>query len=157
VAVQKHLKASLAHQLCFVTKDHKGLFALPLDAQSAKQCGTAGCPVTGWESLVHDRRMPDGQVGIDLSLPSVTYNHTMAWVGRDPKDHQVPTALPSSRSGTRPGCPGPHPTCSWAPLGAEYPQLLWAACSSQHLIALCKDLPPNIHFLPCSAVPLQLT
>ena len=43
--------------------------------------------------------------------------HRMAWVGRDPKDHQVPTLLtkagpPTSRSGTRPGYPGPHPTWS---------------------------------------------
>ena len=41
-------------------------------------------------------------------------NHRKAWVGRDPKDHQVPTPLlqaetPTSRSGTR---PGPHPTWS---------------------------------------------
>jgi len=39
----------------------------------------------------------------------------MVWVGRALKDHQVPTplpepGLPTSRSGTRPGCPGPHPT-----------------------------------------------
>jgi len=45
----------------------------------------------------------------------------MAWVGTDPKDHQVPTPLPQvqlpvSRSGAIPGCPGLHPTWSWTPL-----------------------------------------
>jgi len=40
----------------------------------------------------------------------------MAWAGRDFKDHQAPNPLPqagppTSISNTRPGYPGPHPTC----------------------------------------------
>ena len=35
-----------------------------------------------------------------------------------------------SRSGTRTGCPEPHPTWSWTLPGTEHPQTLWAACSS---------------------------
>lgn len=42
----------------------------------------------------------------------------MAWVERDPNDHQVPTSPPQaetpiSRSGSRPGCSWPHPTWLW--------------------------------------------
>ena len=33
---------------------------------------------------------------------------------------------PTSRSGTRPGCPGPHTTCSKTPPGMGHPQPLWA-------------------------------
>jgi len=44
----------------------------------------------------------------------------MAWVGRDPKDHQAPTPLlqagpPTSTFNTRPSCLWPHPTWPWTP------------------------------------------
>ena len=58
-----------------------------------------------------------------------------SWAGRNPKDHLVPTLLsqagpPTSRSGTRSGCPGPHPTWAWTPPGMEHPQPLWSACAT---------------------------
>ena len=59
-------------------------------------------------------------------------NHRMAWVERDPKDHEAPTPLlhagpPTSISNTRTGCPGPHPTGPWTPPGTGHPQPPWAA------------------------------
>ncbi|GAB0189020.1 centromere protein C [Grus japonensis] len=41
------------------------------------------------------------------------WNHRMVWVGRDLKDHLVPTPLPwAGTPSTRPRCPKPHPTWS---------------------------------------------
>ena len=59
----------------------------------------------------------------------------MAWVGRDSKDHQVSPPVPqaeppSSRAGTRSGCPGPHLNWPWTPPEMGHPQTLWADCSS---------------------------
>ena len=44
----------------------------------------------------------------------ISWDHRMTWVGRDLKDHKVPTPLPkvglqTARSSTRSDCPGPHP------------------------------------------------
>ena len=52
-----------------------------------------------------------------------TSNHRTAWVGRDLKEllAAVPflsqAGLLTNQSGTRPGCPVPHPTCPWIPSG----------------------------------------
>jgi len=67
----------------------------------------------------------------------------MASIGRDPKDHQVPVSLPqaglpTSTSGSRPGCPGLHPTWSWTPPAMGHPQPLWAACSSTSPLSLSR-------------------
>ena len=76
----------------------------------------------------------------------------MACDGRDPKDHQVPTPLsraepPTSRSGTRPGCPGLHPTWSGTPPGMEHPQPPWAACANTSPPSV-KNFPPDIQPKP---------
>ena len=57
-------------------------------------------------------------------------NLTMAYVGKDLKNHPVQISLlqavlPGSKSGTRSGCPGPHPT-----RGLGHPQPFWAVCAS---------------------------
>ena len=57
------------------------------------------------------------------------------WIGRDLKDHQVPTPLPQAgllitRSSTRSDCPGPHPTWPWTLPGKGHLPHFWAACSS---------------------------
>jgi len=55
----------------------------------------------------------------------------MVSVGRDLKDHLVPTPLPSAgTSSTRPGCSELHPAWPWTLPGRGQPQLLWADCSS---------------------------
>ena len=79
-------------------------------------------------------------------------NHRMAWVGMDAKNHQAPTplpqaGLPTSRYGTRPGCPGLHPTQSWTPPGMGHPQPPWAAVTASHHF-LCDDLSPDIQSKP---------
>ena len=62
---------------------------------------------------------------------STSQNDRMVWVGRDLKDHLVPTPLPwTGTPSTRPGCPKPHPTWPWTLPGRGRPQLLWATCSS---------------------------
>jgi len=43
-----------------------------------------------------------------------SWNYRMVWVGKDLKYHPAPSALPwaelpTTRSSTRPGCPGLHP------------------------------------------------
>jgi len=54
----------------------------------------------------------------------------MVKVGRDLKDHLVPTPLPSAgTSSTRPGCSELHPTWPWTLPGRGQPQLLWETCS----------------------------
>jgi len=53
----------------------------------------------------------------------------MLRVGRDLKDHLVPTPLPWASS-TRPGCSELHPTWPWTLPGRGHPQLLWATCAS---------------------------
>ena len=75
-------------------------------------------------------------------------NRNLYWnkVGRDAKDHQIPTLLPqagppTSRSGTRPSCPGPHPIWPRTPIGTEYQQPLWAACSSTSPFSLWRASP----------------
>jgi len=51
----------------------------------------------------------------------------MVWVGRELRDHLVPTPLPQSGTPpTRPGCSKPHPTWSWTLPGRGHPQLHWA-------------------------------
>jgi len=51
-------------------------------------------------------------------------NHRMVWVGRDLKDHLIPTPLPwAGTSSTRPGCPKPHPAWPWTLPGRGQPQL----------------------------------
>ena len=55
------------------------------------------------------------------------YNHRMAWVGRDLKDHLVPnllphTGLPTTKSGASAVCPGPHPTWPWTAPVMGHPQ-----------------------------------
>jgi len=48
----------------------------------------------------------------------------MVWVGRDLKDHLVPTPLPwAGTPSTRPGCSKPHPTWPWTLPGTGQPQL----------------------------------
>jgi len=44
-----------------------------------------------------------------------TQKHRMAWIGRELKEHSVPTSLPwtglpTTKSGSRSVSPGPHPT-----------------------------------------------
>ena len=86
----------------------------------------------------------------------------MAWVGRDPKDHQDPNPPPHSGPttytfNTRWGCPGLHPTWSWIPPGMRHLQPLWANCSSWGLpweCFVCRNLPCPwsevlFHFLQC--------
>jgi len=73
-------------------------------------------------------------------------NYRTAWVGRDTKDHQVPAPLPhawppTSRSGTRAGCPWPHPTQPWISPGMGHPQPLWTACSSTSPFSLWRTSP----------------
>jgi len=47
----------------------------------------------------------------------------MIWVGRDLKDHLVPTRLPLTGTlPTRPGCSKPHPTWPWTLPGRGQPQ-----------------------------------
>jgi len=63
----------------------------------------------------------------------------MAWVGRDLKDHQVPTPLPqaglaATRSSTGSGCPGPIQP-GLEPPEVGHPQLPWAACGSASLLS----------------------
>jgi len=54
-------------------------------------------------------------------------NHRKVWVGRDLKDHLLPTPLPwAGTPCTRPGCSEPHPTWPWALSGKGQPQLLRA-------------------------------
>ena len=55
----------------------------------------------------------------------------MVRVGRDLKDHLVPTPLPwAGTSPTRPGCSELHPACLWTLPGRGQPQLLWTTCAS---------------------------
>jgi len=55
----------------------------------------------------------------------------MVWIGRDLKDHLVPTLLPwAGTPSTRPGCSDLHPTWPWTLPGRGQPKLLWAACAS---------------------------
>ena len=71
-----------------------------------------------------------GIAAVDLLSPE---NHRIIeWVGRDLRDHLVPTPLPWTRlpttmSGTR-SCPRPHSAWPWAPPWMGHPQLLWVAC-----------------------------
>jgi len=81
-----------------------------------------------WLSGQRSAPAHDGQAcAVAARVPGgALQNHRMVWVGRDPKDHQVPTPLPqawppASRSGTRPGCPGLHPTWPRTPPGMEHP------------------------------------
>jgi len=54
-------------------------------------------------------------------------SHRVVWVGRDLKDHLIPTPLPwAGTPSTRPGCSEPHPTWPWTLPGRGQPQLLWA-------------------------------
>jgi len=74
---------------------------------------------------------PAGQ--LENQLPNEI--HSMAWVGRDLKDHEAPTpllqsGLPTSMFITRPGCPGLHPTWPWTLPGMGHLQPIWAVCSS---------------------------
>ena len=67
------------------------------------------------------------------------WNHRMAWVGRNLKNHQAPTPLlqarpPASTFNTGPGCTRLHPTQPWTPPGMGHLQLLWAVCSSTILL-----------------------
>jgi len=53
----------------------------------------------------------------------------MAWVGRDFKDDLIPTLPPwegltNSKTGTKSGCPGPHPAWPQIPPGMGHSQLL---------------------------------
>lgn len=60
----------------------------------------------------------------------LSWNHRMAWVGRNLKDHLVSTPLRwTGTPFTRPGCSGPHPTCPWTLPEMGHPQFLWAPCS----------------------------
>ena len=50
----------------------------------------------------------------------------MVWVGRDLKDHLVPTPLPwAGTPSTRPGCSKSHPAWPWTLPGRGQPQLRW--------------------------------
>jgi len=43
-----------------------------------------------------------------------SWNHRIVWVGRDLKDHLVPTPLPwAGTAYTRPGCSKPYPAWPW--------------------------------------------
>jgi len=75
-------------------------------------------------------------------------NHRMAWVGRGLKDHQVPippkqAKLPATRSSSRSGCPGPHPSWPWRPPEMGCPQPLWAVVPAPHY-PLSEKLHPNV-------------
>jgi len=62
----------------------------------------------------------------------------MVWVGRDLKDHLVPTSLPwAGTSSSRPGCSKPHPNSPGKLPGKGHLQILWATYSSAS--------PPSIH------------
>ena len=64
-------------------------------------------------------------------MPLKSWNHSMVWVGKDPKDHLVSIPLPwKGLPSTKSGYPGPYPTPPWMPPGMGHPQLLWAACAS---------------------------
>jgi len=55
----------------------------------------------------------------------------MVWVGRDLKDHLVPTPPPwAGTPSTRPGCSELHPAWPWTLPGRGHPQLLRAIYSS---------------------------
>jgi len=55
----------------------------------------------------------------------------MVWVGRDLKDHLVPTPLPwAGAPSTRPGCSELHSNWPWTLPGRGHPQLLWATRAS---------------------------
>ena len=72
----------------------------------------------------------------------------MVRVGRDLKDHLVPTCLSwAGTSSTRPGCSELHPTWPWTLPGRGQPQLLWA------LLAMLVLMQPRIWlaFLAASA------
>jgi len=57
--------------------------------------------------------------------PIIEQNHRMVSVGRDLKDHRVPSPLPwAGTSSTRPGCSELHPTWPWTLPGRGQPQLL---------------------------------
>ena len=76
----------------------------------------------------------------------------MAWVGRDLKDHQAPTPLPAagpptSKSNTRPGCPGSHPTWPRTPQGTGHLQPLWTCLISWHFRL-------RVQMIPCSILSL---
>ena len=60
------------------------------------------------------------------------FNHRMAWVEKDLKDHHL-VSTPLSCAGlptTRPGCSEPRPAWSWMHPGMGHPQPPWATCSS---------------------------
>ena len=55
----------------------------------------------------------------------------MVWVGKDLKDHRVPTPLPwAGTPSTRPGCSELHPAWPWTLPGRGQPQFQWAAWAS---------------------------
>jgi len=58
----------------------------------------------------------------------------MVWVGRDLKDHIVPTSLPWAVTlSTTPGCSNLRPAWPWILPGRGHPQLLRAISSSASL------------------------
>lgn len=73
-------------------------------------------------------------------------NHRMIWIGKDVKDHLVPSSLwwaglPTTRLSSRSGCPGLHLTWPWTLPGTRHPQLLWAAYPSTSLLSEWKISP----------------
>jgi len=57
---------------------------------------------------------PSQMLGAGLVPIRWVNSHRMAWVGRDLKDHAVPSFPPwAGLPPTRPGCPEPHPTWLW--------------------------------------------
>ena len=74
--------------------------------------------------------------------------HRMASVGRDFKDHLVPTSLlwaglPTTKSPTSSGCPEPHPTWPWTPPGTGHLQPLFQPVPVPHH-TLSEKFAPNI-------------
>lgn len=69
-------------------------------------------------------------------------NRRTTWVGKDLKDHPVPTSCHGQVATTRSCCSGPQPTWPWAPPGMGQPQPLWAAVPAPHHL-LSKEFLPD--------------
>jgi len=96
-----------------------------LHAQHSIVCWGTGSNSEG------ERGRERSPVWTESPSPVRSQNHRMVWVGRDLKEHLVPTPLPRAvTSSPRPGCSELHPTRPLTLPGRGHPQLLWATCSS---------------------------
>jgi len=103
--------------------------------------GKHRCEKWSWEDsahkqllLVHNEAMNEHYFVIMIHHRIIEWLELEGTQGSSGSNPPPQAGPPAFRSGTRPGCPGLHPSWSSTPPGMRHPQPLQAACSSTFLL-----------------------